>query len=449
MTMIQEPIVPASPLKIGLALSGGGYRAAAFHLGTLNKLDELKILSKVDVLSTISGGSITGAAWCLHDGDYPSFHKGMRQNLEQKNVLRYIYRSPTFIKAISFAALFLLGAFYLTFTAWSCASFFVLAIFFVLVFKYQYHIFPVSRVIENAYDDFFFNGKKLSDFNPEKPTIAIGSSNLHTGRPFTFSQTKMSDSGYAYGFEPPIRFKHGLFPIARAVMASSCVPFAFSPVFIDRDFYENPSDADRVRPTLVDGGVYDNQGIQKLTQPKSSYECDIIITSDAGGNFKADKKYPNVIALLVRTVDLFMYRIKSSQMQQNVYRNVHGAAKPIAYFSLGWKLDGLIPGFVNNLIAGQVLKEVVDAHGFDPAWLAAPKQYAAQIQGHLEERTDYNAIIKRDLTNDEWLLAKNVGTNLKSLSQLETACLIRQAENLTELQIKLYCPLLLSQSLSL
>ncbi len=30
--------------KIGLALSGGGYRAAAFHLGVFRKLNTLKIL---------------------------------------------------------------------------------------------------------------------------------------------------------------------------------------------------------------------------------------------------------------------------------------------------------------------------------------------------------------------------------------------------------------------
>ena len=43
--------------KIGLALSGGGYRAAAYHIGTLRALQKLKILDKVDVISSVSGGS--------------------------------------------------------------------------------------------------------------------------------------------------------------------------------------------------------------------------------------------------------------------------------------------------------------------------------------------------------------------------------------------------------
>ena len=45
--------------KIGLALSGGGYRAAAYHIGTLRALHRLGILDKVDVISSVSGGSIT------------------------------------------------------------------------------------------------------------------------------------------------------------------------------------------------------------------------------------------------------------------------------------------------------------------------------------------------------------------------------------------------------
>ena len=49
--------------KIGLALSGGGFRAAAFHLGVLKRLREIGLLDRVAVLSTVSGGSIVGAFW--------------------------------------------------------------------------------------------------------------------------------------------------------------------------------------------------------------------------------------------------------------------------------------------------------------------------------------------------------------------------------------------------
>ena len=51
--------------KLGLALSGGGFRAAFFHLGVLARLAELGLLRRVEVISTVSGGSIVGAAYYL------------------------------------------------------------------------------------------------------------------------------------------------------------------------------------------------------------------------------------------------------------------------------------------------------------------------------------------------------------------------------------------------
>lgn len=52
--------------KLGLALSGGGFRASFFHLGVLRRLAELDVLRHVSVLSTVSGGSILGACYILH-----------------------------------------------------------------------------------------------------------------------------------------------------------------------------------------------------------------------------------------------------------------------------------------------------------------------------------------------------------------------------------------------
>ena len=44
--------------KLGLALAGGGFRASLFHLGVLRRMAELDLLRYVQVLSTVSGGSI-------------------------------------------------------------------------------------------------------------------------------------------------------------------------------------------------------------------------------------------------------------------------------------------------------------------------------------------------------------------------------------------------------
>ena len=50
---------------IGLALSGGGFRASIFHLGVIRRLEELGMMQDVSVISTVSGGSIIGAYYVV------------------------------------------------------------------------------------------------------------------------------------------------------------------------------------------------------------------------------------------------------------------------------------------------------------------------------------------------------------------------------------------------
>ena len=43
---------------VGLALSGGGYKAAAYHTGALIRLNELGYLRRLNRITSVSGGSI-------------------------------------------------------------------------------------------------------------------------------------------------------------------------------------------------------------------------------------------------------------------------------------------------------------------------------------------------------------------------------------------------------
>lgn len=428
-----------SPHRLGLSLSGGGYRATAFHLGTLNKLQEMNILQQVDVISTISGGSITGAYYCLEKDDYDNFSKNLYNAVQEKNVVKKVLLSFTALKLLLFTLIFLAPAFYFLFTtyAWLFPIFLAGFVFFLL--KFQFHIFPVSKRIEAVYNDFFYAQKKLGDL-PEHPVLVIASTNLQTARPFTFSKSWMQDSTYQYR-KPSIEFKAAVFPVSRAVMASSCVPFAFTPIKIDKEFFENEADADKVHPLLVDGGVYDNQGIHKIVQ-HGRYQCSHIITSDAGGGSTGELKFSNTISLLISTVDVFMSRIKKSQMVQDVYDNADTAKREIAYFTLAWDIENCIPGFIQNLAKGNITQAVIDAHQIPEEWVKHPFEFESQIADLLKANTNYNSIIQP--TIDEKRIARSVGTNLSSLSKQQVDCLMKQAECLTELQVKLYCPSIIS-----
>ena len=251
----------------------------------------------------------------------------------------------------------------------------------------------------------------------------------------------MADSTYSY-YQPPVHFNAADFPVARAVAASSCVPFAFTPIAIDSKYFREPADANRAHPQLIDGGVYDNQGIQKLTQANSRYECNTIIVSDAGAGLSplGNSPYPNTIALLLRTVDLFMNRIKNAQMMANLFRRATEHSKCVAYLSLGWQLRSCIPGFIDNLAQGNIPPAVVAARQLRPEWVTNPKKYRHEITDYLEQQLGYTQLAERDLTSEEWQIVCQVGTNLTPLTPAQLSLLTRHAENLTEIQVKLYWP---------
>jgi NTE family protein len=423
--------------KIGLSLSGGGYRAAAFHLGTLKKLNELGLLDKIDVISTISGGSIIGAYYCLQNQSFDQFEKKVYETLNRKSVIKHILESRAFVLTVFLFLLFLTACYlFIHFlSAWLLLLFIPFS--FYLIGRFQFRIFPVSSIIEAAYDRFFYEKATLSKLK-DKPELAIGTTNLQTCRPFTFSKRKMEDSTYAY-MKPPVMFKNQDFPVARAVAASTCVPNFFTPVRIAPAYFSDPKDIKRACPVLVDGGVYDNQGIQKLTQPGSSYECDIVITSDAGNKLPFEGSYNNTLILLMRTVEAFMARIKNFQMAQHLYSG-SGKVKNVAYYSLGWEIKNCIGGFLSGLKNGHINEATLRAHGIPVSYYHEPEKFASEILSILSDNVRYSYILSNDLTTEELAIANNVKTNLTPLSATQLNALIKHAGNLTELQIRLYCP---------
>ena len=60
-------------VRVGLALSGGGFRASLFHIGVLARMADMGLLRHVQVLSTVSGGSIIGALYYIHVKNRPFY----------------------------------------------------------------------------------------------------------------------------------------------------------------------------------------------------------------------------------------------------------------------------------------------------------------------------------------------------------------------------------------
>ena len=81
---------------IGLALSGGGARAIAFHLGCMRALQDRRILDKIQVISTVSGGSVIGACWAYRGESFEDFDRHVVSTLRrglQRDIVREVFLS--------------------------------------------------------------------------------------------------------------------------------------------------------------------------------------------------------------------------------------------------------------------------------------------------------------------------------------------------------------------
>lgn len=411
--------------KIGLALSGGGYRAAAFHIGALRALHKLGLLDKVDVISSVSGGSIIAAYYGLHNGSYDSFEKDFSEKI-QKGVLTWSLINLFVILAV-------VGIVSWIFGGWG----FFGAL--VLLWFAWYKVVPVSSIIAWEYDKLFFCGKKLSDL-PKEPLVTINATDYPTVSQFTFSREMMYNYYYGIG-----AFYHERYPVSKAVMASSCVPFAFCPIRISRTFWTGKMKRHEP-PMLLDGGLYDNQGTHVLTDKMSPYKCTYIIVSDAGNGEVSDKRVFNPLVTLKRTSEVFMQRIKKMQVQQNIYLKTY-PDKRFAYAQLEWDVDErMLQGFVYNLKYDNIYPEVVAAHMISPMDIiqlknsdtteAARDRIVALLKKNV--RWEELEAIRPSEEDHKKILATRTG--LFGLSKERINLLAKEAEWKTTLQVRLYLP---------
>lgn len=415
--------------RIGLAFSGGGYRAAAYHIGTLRALHKLGVLDKVDVISSVSGGSIIAASYALLDGNYESFEDMFSKKI-RKGVLHLALVNLFLVVGLVGLATWFGGG-------WG------LAVSFVVLWFVWYKVLPVSSLIAKQYDWLFFHGKKLKDFK-RCPVVAINATDYPSVSQFTFSTERMYN--YYYGVDA---FYHEQFPVAKAVMASSCVPFAFCPIRIPQTFRTSIMKGKKL-PMLLDGGLYDNQGTHVLTDKMSPYKCSYIIVSDAGNGEVSDKWVFNPLVTLKRTSEVFMQRIKKMQIQQNLFMKAH-ADKRFAYALLEWDVnERMLKGFVDNLKHDNIYQEVIEAHKIKPEDIAQLKNSDTsamaedRIMAQLKMNTQWDDHRGMRPSEEEHNKAYTIGTGLFGLSKEKIEMLSKEAEWKVLMQVRLYLPMLLN-----
>ena len=81
--------------KLGLALSGGGFRASLYHLGLLRFLRDAGLLSQVTHITSVSGGSIMAAHLEPAYADHPRAPLPVTERLTRHSLILPLFHTMT------------------------------------------------------------------------------------------------------------------------------------------------------------------------------------------------------------------------------------------------------------------------------------------------------------------------------------------------------------------
>ncbi len=242
-------------MKIALAFSGGGFRAAAFNLGALTYLNQVTLdgeplLKKVVALSTVSGGTITGARYAT------GIKKG--ESVQQIYKALYTFFNDADVVSDSLGRLQLLQK------------------------AKGKRVQSLINAFADVYDHSLFAGDKFGllldmSTNPiHLKQISFNATEFSTGLQFRF---QVAEPVISKATGKPITGKIGnqknRIPetLAREIRmgdilaASSCFPGGFEPINFPDDFVLPNELVESYKGKTIgvmDGGIVDNQGIEPL-----------------------------------------------------------------------------------------------------------------------------------------------------------------------------------------
>jgi len=376
--------------KIGLALSGGGSRAIAFHLGCLRALKRLRLLDRVEVLSTVSGGSVIGAYFhaqvCVEGGDFAAFETNMRAILA-RGLVRPMWRklfSPLGIKVV--AAFALVGIAALVVTLIKTLIKFV-SLITPRALAAQFERFelrsPLHRfasrttLLEAALDGLLFKGASLGDL-PAQPHLVINATELRTGSAFRFG-TKESGS-WRWG-----KLHENQASVAHAVAASAAYPL-FLPAFDETLTFEKDGVLTTNRVILTDGGVYDNLGLGCLWPDRSPdvslnvVPIDTIICCSAGYGLRQEPPSQFLFARMLSVFSAVFDRAQNAAIHRLHDAQRSGQIKHFVFPYLG-QLDRQLPNPPSDLVRRE------EAHTYPTDFNAMPSEWIDRLSLRGEQLT--------------------------------------------------------------
>jgi NTE family protein len=292
----------AAPIDRGwcLCLSGGGFRATLFHLGAIQRLNELGVLSQLSTITSVSGGSILNGLLASRWSQLNLGSTGIFENLQQ-----LIVEPMREFCAKDLRTKLLLGT-RLNPINWPT------------LIRDRFSV--SANFLADAYEPLFHvRLGELPAPGLNAPRFIFCATNVSTGACWHFHsgpRARMGDfyTGYCDA---------GYLRVSDAVAASSAFPPGFSDLRLhisdalcftredpwgeQRVTSAKRTSNDRVRRCifLTDAGVYDNLAVEPVWRTYNS-----MLVSDAGRPFESiDNVGQGIIARLRRATDISMEQV--------------------------------------------------------------------------------------------------------------------------------------------
>jgi len=374
-TALREYLGPLAPAldraetgKMGLALSGGGFRASFFHIGVLAYLAQSDALRRVEVLSCVSGGSILGAHYYLElqrilhakpDADVArddyiravdklqtDFLAGVQTNVRCRMLasIRAGVREllqPGYTRTRRLGELYESKLYARVLDGHGAQP------------RYLQDLRFIPKGEADTFKPKYDNWRRLA----KVPTLVLNATTLNTGHNWQFTATWMGEPpiGLDAEIEGNYRLRRMYYEeaprladrwrhwwsrpfappdyqrvrLGEAVAASSCVPGLFDAI-VYPDLY--PGKVVR----LVDGGVHDNQGVASLLEQ----DCNVMIVSDASGQMTTqDDPKGGRLGVTLRSFSVSMSRVRQAQFRELAARTRSGLLKGLIFLHLKKDLD--------------------------------------------------------------------------------------------------------------
>jgi NTE family protein len=343
----EDPGRVAGRPTFALTFSGGGFRATLAALGIVRFLADAGRLGDVRFVSSVSGGSIANGMLACHWGDLSA--AGFSTEALDRLVIDPIVASIT-------------GS--------SLKGELLRNIWRILGPQTRTHL------LARALDRRFFHGRTLDSLD-RGCRFVINAANLTTGVRFAFERDVVGD--YVLGLA---RTEGTGLRVATAAAASAAVPGAFAPLRLPGIAFPC---AQRAEPLLLDGGVYDNTGLEAFDGDR--YRDVFLIGMNAGGVFTTGRWgglpfVRNLVrsnALLYRQSTSLRTRWMVDRFQAYEDASKAGASAP------PWARQGVLMSLASNVI-GQGADVWRQQHPEERAWQGRDLAFVPTVFDRLDPR---------------------------------------------------------------